>query len=737
VSIPNHEKGHSTNIAVRLLGPQVLIVVLIFARMMLGQSLQNDDSRPVTVRDSIEASVVSSGPGGQIAYFSPDKNRFAIVLRKGDLAKDTNEYSLLIYRIQNALRPSHESTVHLSSSTDSPAMSNIQWLDDDTIAFIGIDGNKAPRVYSFEIPKKTLKKWPVPPGSVVTAFDTTPDRSVFAEISHSTRTGCLADGSRAAGLLITTQQLADLLSNGCPNPNQLFIGKSTTVPTQVTIRESRLLGTVSLSPNGRYAVVMESISSDSDELKRYNVPPDYFALRYFLVDTRTRAIRPLIDAPALPSRSREPVWSHDGRYAIVTNTCVPLMSRTETTAGTTPSLFTAEIDVETGAAIKISSGLADLLNWDPATQTLLLRPRQMLGPSQAPVAYRKRNGNWEETSNQAGKEPHFGTQVLEVEDMNTPPRLYILDDRTKERAPLLDPNPQFKYLRFGKVEQIAWTGSKGEKEKGGIYLPPDYSEGKKYPLVIQLEGWDPTQFWIDGPSTAGYAAQELAGRGFVVAQLPLPSLDDLTTTKEGPAAMDAVEGVINYLDHQGFIDRGRIGLFGWSRTGFHVRYILEFSKHQIAAAVIADGMDASYFQYLSWLTISGSAGYTYERINGGVPFGDGLQSWLKNATGFNLTRVHTPVLLFGFRQYSLLNNWEWFTGLSQLRKPVEFVWLRDAVHSPQKPSERTTAQGGAVDWFSFWLQGKQDSDPGKTTQYVRWNELRKLRDADIGTRPQH
>jgi hypothetical protein len=36
------------------------------------------------------------------------------------------------------------------------------------------------------------------------------------------------------------------------------------------------------------------------------------------------------------------------------------------------------------------------------------------------------------------------------------------------------------------------------------------------------------------------------------------------------------------------------------------------------------------------------------------------------------------------------------------------------------------SQQGDVDWFCFWLKGEEDPDPGKTEQYKRWRELRKL-----------
>jgi hypothetical protein len=39
------------------------------------------------------------------------------------------------------------------------------------------------------------------------------------------------------------------------------------------------------------------------------------------------------------------------------------------------------------------------------------------------------------------------------------------------------------------------------------------------------------------------------------------------------------------------------------------------------------------------------------------------------------------------------------------------------------PLARLVTQGGAVDWYRFWLQGYEDPDPAKAEQYERWEDL--------------
>jgi hypothetical protein len=79
---------------------------------------------------------------------------------------------------------------------------------------------------------------------------------------------------------------------------------------------------------------------------------------------------------------------------------------------------------------------------------------------------------------------------------------------------------------------------------------------------------------------------------------------------------------------------------------------------------------------------------------------------------------------------SLLFEWEWFAGLSYLKKPVDLIYLPDGDHVLQKPWDRIISQQGNVDWFRFWLQGYEDANPAKAAQYRRWEELRKLQEAE-------
>jgi dipeptidyl aminopeptidase/acylaminoacyl peptidase len=178
------------------------------------------------------------------------------------------------------------------------------------------------------------------------------------------------------------------------------------------------------------------------------------------------------------------------------------------------------------------------------------------------------------------------------------------------------------------------------------------------------------------------------------------------------------------LDRRGLIDRKHVGIVGFSRTVFTVGYTLTHSKYSFSAATLVDGIDGGYFQYFAFSNSVPELSKEIGQLNGGPPFGENLTSWLKSSAGFNLDKMNTPLRLVALGPSSVTELWQWFSGLSRLEKPVDFIYLPDAPHLIVKPWERMVAQQGLVDWFRFWLKGEEGSDPSKQGQYLRWRSMR-------------
>jgi hypothetical protein len=449
---------------------------------------------------------------------------------------------------------------------------------------------------------------------------------------------------------------------------------------------------------------------------------EYSNVRQFmLLDSRSKKLQPFIDAP-LSSRATGFAWVNDGRSMVISGTYLPLdVADLEARKERARLPFVAEVLLPDRRYLPITNRALVVQQWRSSTGTLILQDPEK--EEMASVGYRKLGSAWHELPQGQPTAGITSPEVVLEEDLNTPPRLYLVDPERRRKSLLLDLNPQFRELSFARVTEFRWHATDGRAMAGGLYLPPDYRSGVRYPLVIQTHGFDKHRFWIDGPFTSAFAAQPLAGDRIIVLQVGRSvesgkHTSATNTPEEGPQEMAVYEGAIDELDRQGLIDRNRVGMIGFSRTAFRVGYTLTHSKYHFAAATLADGFEGGYVDYVLFQAPDSAL------VNGGPPSGASLALWLKRSPGFNLDRIDAPVRIEEYAYGSLLGGWEWYSGLSFREKPVELIWIPFGTHLLVKPWERLVSQQGNVDWFAYWLQGQSDQDPAKREQYRRWDALR-------------
>jgi len=171
--------------------------------------------------------------------------------------------------------------------------------------------------------------------------------------------------------------------------------------------------------------------------------------------------------------------------------------------------------------------------------------------------------------------------------------------------------------------------------------PVGYRSGARYPLVIQNHGFAKERFWIDGAYSTALLRNHLrAGLcGSPGGGRRIRRLDASSQHAEGNAPRNGgYEAAIDLLARRGLIARERVGLIGFSRTAGLVEYTLTHSGYDFSAAIVADGVDFSYVQYMLFALPA-----DYEAVNGGLPFGPALAGqWLSNAPGFNIDKMRTP-----------------------------------------------------------------------------------------------
>jgi hypothetical protein len=719
--------------------------------------------RPVTVADSIQMtrlgdpSYTNGAPSKGVAKFSPDGKRFVVILRKGNLEANTNEYSLVLFQTSAVFQsPEPQVLVSLASSSNRPAIDNVLWLDDnDTILFLGEHPGEQTQLYSLKCSSKELTKL-TSSATNLTSFVTTANGKEIVFTAKSAVSTFLTAKASRNGIAVTSEDVTDLIRGsygGKETDDDTLSIKQLGREAEAKITISGRIGSppplMSLSPDGAYLLLQTMATHVSDTWSQYD---DRFLLsairiigmqgsltnlyQYELVNTHTGVSQVLLDTPISPFGS-EMAWSADSKSVVVSDVYLPLdVDDPAERALRKAHTFLVELKIPSRQFIKISHEDLKLVSWDPKTGDISCDAGRIdsdAGKTTPRAYFRKSGETWSQASGPGEIAAQPLPDIVLDEGMNKPPHIVAIDPPTGRKSMLMDLNPQFENLALARVEEIALKAGHGTEVKGGLYWPPDYVPGKKYPLVIQTHGWSPKKFWMDGPYTTAFAAQSLAGKGFFVLQVSDPDWHLGDTPKEVQVEMAAYESAIDYLDRKGLIDRNRVGITGFSRTCWYVTYTLTHSKHPFAAAAIADGVDYGYFQYaLSNLSPAYIA--SFEDVNGAPPFAKGLQAWLTRSPSFLMDRIETPLRVQAIGPGSLLGEWPWLTGLFRLAKPVELVYIPDGVHILEKPWDRMVSQQGDVDWFGFWVKGEEDPDPTKAEQYKRWRELRTLHEAGTARR---
>ena len=720
----------------KVTGPVLVVVVLIATAM---QALAAGKRAP-TVEDSISLTKIGEEwddlLGRDIAHYSADGRKFVVVTRTPSIDADSIHYVLSLFRVEpNRAISAPQVLAENSATSNSPGISDITWLNNDEVLFLAAQGGMPVQLRSVSVSSGIVRERLAAPTSIA-AYGVGATGTIVALIQPPP-IQFWNDKTLRNGLVISNELLSDLFAGhaweaddvGAISPFQVKVVEGTGALSEVPMGSYKPTGASPVvAPDGRHSIMQvwvdKATVNEGWERYRKRMARGASPAALLLADHRKLASHLLLDAPVSEYLRPTVVWTSNSTV-VIANTYLPVSAIGSADA---EKQYAVEVDVSSGAMSIISQGVFQFSSWDSKSRTLTLEAidnfsglRELIEAKVgARRAFRKGAETWIETTPPALASDER-PRVVVRQDIDQAPIL-VAEMPDGSTSTLLDTGKQLDEITLASVEEISWRVNGNEQVTGGLYLPLDYKEGGAYPLVVQTHGWLSKRFSMDGVSSAGYSAQALAAKGFVVLQVPdLERWDG--TADEGPRNMEMYESGVDALRSRGLIDPGRIGILGWSRTGYHVRYALTFSRITFGAAVIADGMDGSYGQYLAYLNSGQEGTEVYEAINGGIPFAGALKNWAARATGFNLDRVRTPVRLLTFTTPTLLCNWEWFVGLRRMGIPVEHVWLKDAAHAPIKPSHRLVAQKGTVQWFDFWLNGREhpDADP---EQYRRWRALR-------------
>lgn len=228
-----------------------------------------------------------------------------------------------------------------------------------------------------------------------------------------------------------------------------------------------------------------------------------------------------------------------------------------------------------------------------------------LNPHDRQVFVSHKNGKTERLSNQEGWNSaifsgDYKYFINTWSDYNTP-YLYTLRDNNGKVLSTLEDNAELKQkiAQYGwtKKETFTFTTSEGVKLDGWMVKPANFDASKKYPVILfQYSGPGSQQVvnsWNVGSMGQGGAFDYyLAEQGFIVV-----CVDGRGTGGRGAdfeksiyltmgdlESKDQVETAL-WLGKQGYVDKDRIGIWGWSFGGFNTLMSMSEGRDVFKAGV--------------------------------------------------------------------------------------------------------------------------------------------------------
>lgn len=210
-----------------------------------------------------------------------------------------------------------------------------------------------------------------------------------------------------------------------------------------------------------------------------------------------------------------------------------------------------------------------------------------------------------------------------------------------------DANPQQKEYNWGTAKLVKWTNYEGKPNEGLLYLPENYNPEKKYPVLVQFyetHTGELNVYHAPALSSAMADIPTFVSNGYIVF---MPDVH-FTIGSPGQSCYDAVVSGTQMLIDRGIADKERIGLQGHSWSGFQTSYLVTKTDMFRCANIGAPIVD----MVSGYVGIRNGSGlirfFMYEDTQSrmGKSLWDDKEGYLRNSPLLEADKIHTPLLIY-------------------------------------------------------------------------------------------
>lgn len=291
----------------------------------------------------------------------------------------------------------------------------------------------------------------------------------------------------------------------------------------------------------------------------------------------------------------------------------------------------------------------------------------------------------------------------------TMPADVYVDNQKKARQLTSLNDDIFANTEFGEVREMWYTSSEDTLVQGWMVMPPNYEEGKKYPMVLYIHGGPHAMYNVG----FNFTFQDYAANGYVVLYT-----NPRGSTGYGAEFANAIQGMypgprdgadlltgVDIAIETGAVDPERLFVTGCSGGGVLTTYLVA-ETDRFKSAV-------SRCPVTSWIAMAGYSdvpAWVYRFFD--KPFWEDASDWLKDSTLHMVGKVNTPVLLMTGDK-DLRTPFEeaeqYFSALKMRGVPTRLVAMKGEYHGTGSiPSNYLRTQLMVRDWFERYDPALQD-----------------------------
>jgi dipeptidyl aminopeptidase/acylaminoacyl peptidase len=305
--------------------------------------------------------------------------------------------------------------------------------------------------------------------------------------------------------------------------------------------------------------------------------------------------------------------------------------------------------------------------------------------------------------------------VYSLSDYKTPVDLYAVRVEQFKPLRLTDANPWVREeIALAEMRLIQWESENDYTIEGLLHLPPGYKKGTRLPLLLHIHGGPAgcftNRFRANYHIYAGLGYVQLSpnvrGSSGYTDELRLGNTIDKNDTIGKGDYRDLINGV-DTLINEGFVDKERMGLRGWSYGGILGGWTITQTRRFKAASLGAGVYDwtSEYGPGFNW-------DVRFWHI-GGTPW-DNPEAYRRQSALTHVKNVTTPTLLLhGINDITDTEpqSMMFFTALKDQGKTVRYIRFPRERHGFREPRHQRMRDIEEIRWMQKYILGKEWTPP--------------------------